>query len=156
MIYKSPIGDLYITENAAGISGVFFASRRQIAADNSTSALTECCAQQLDAYFAGDLQEFDLPLSPVGTEFQMRVWQGLQQIPYGTTWTYKQLAQTADCPRGYRAVGLANNRNPISIIIPCHRVIGADGSLTGYGGGLDMKRFLLQLEQDALIGADTA
>ena len=103
-------------------------------------------ADQLDAYFAGELTTFDLPLAPRGSEFQQRVWAALQEIPYGQTESYGELAQRIGSPGGARAVGLANGKNPIGIIIPCHRVVGADGSLTGYGGGLDRKKQLLDLE----------
>ena len=95
----------------------------------------------------GELRKFDLPLAPQGTPFQRAVWQALQTIPYGRTLTYAQLAQQLDKPKAVRAVGAANGRNPIPVIIPCHRVIGADGSLTGYGGGLPIKETLLSLEQ---------
>ena len=103
-------------------------------------------AEQLQEYFAGRRTEFDLPLTPAGTQFQRRVWAGLQAIPYGQTSSYGELASKIGQPTAVRAVGLANGRNPIALVIPCHRVIGADGSLTGYGGGLDRKRFLLDLE----------
>jgi methylated-DNA-[protein]-cysteine S-methyltransferase len=106
-------------------------------------------AGQLEAYFDGRLTSFDLRLDPQGTEFQRLVWAALREIPYGQTVTYGQLAAALGRPAASRAVGLANGRNPISIIVPCHRVIGSDGSLTGYGGGLDRKRFLLDLEQGA-------
>ena len=104
-------------------------------------------AQQLDEYLIGRRKQFELPLHPVGTPFQLRVWQALLEIPYGETISYKQLAERVGSPRGYRAVGLANNRNPIAIFIPCHRVIGADGKLVGYGGGLDIKKRLLDIEE---------
>ena len=103
-------------------------------------------AAQLAAYFDGKLRDFDLPLAPAGTEFQQRVWQGLCEIPYGTTLSYGELAERLGSPGGMRAVGQANNKNPIAIVIPCHRVIGADGSLTGFGGGMDLKVELLRLE----------
>lgn len=102
--------------------------------------------RQLDAYFAGELTEFDLPLHLVGTEFQLRVWEQLRSIPYGETRTYGELAEALGNPGASRAVGLANGKNPVSIIVPCHRVIGAGGSLTGYGGGLDRKKRLLAFE----------
>ncbi len=102
--------------------------------------------EQLLEYLAGERRQFDLPLAPRGTPFQQRVWAVLQGIPYGQTRSYRDVALAADCPRGFRAVGMANNRNPIPIFIPCHRVVGADGSLVGYGGGLDLKRQLLALE----------
>lgn len=105
-------------------------------------------AAQLEAYFAGELTEFDVPLLLEGTDFQRQVWEGLRAIPYGETRSYGELATTIGRPRAMRAVGLANGRNPVAIIVPCHRVIGADGSLTGYGGGMDRKRALLTLEQE--------
>jgi methylated-DNA-[protein]-cysteine S-methyltransferase len=108
-------------------------------------ALAETRAQ-LAAYFAGTLTDFDLPLAPAGTVFQRAVWDQLLQIPYATTWSYGQLAARLGKPHASRAVGMANGRNPIAIIIPCHRVIGADGTLTGYGGGLPTKRWLLDHE----------
>lgn len=103
---------------------------------------------QLRAYFAGELTEFDLDLEPVGTEFQRRVWAALRTIPYGETRSYGQIAEQIGSPGASRAVGLANGRNPIGIIVPCHRVIGSSGGLTGYGGGLDRKRALLALEKN--------
>ena len=106
----------------------------------------KAAADQLDAYFAGELTRFDVPLAPRGSEFQQRVWAALQEIPYGRTESYGELAERIGSPGGARAVGLANGKNPIGIIIPCHRVVGADGSLTGYGGGLDRKQQLLDLE----------
>src|SRR5690625_884241 len=103
--------------------------------------------EQLAAYFDNRLQVFNLPLKPAGTEFQRRVWEALRDIPYGQTESYGALARRIGRPRAARAVGMANGRNPISIIIPCHRVMGADGSLTGYGGGIDRKRWLLEHER---------
>ena len=106
---------------------------------------------QLSSYLAGVRRDFDLPLAPEGTDFQRRVWDALQAIPYGQTRSYKQLAEAANCPNGFRAVGMANNRNPIAIFIPCHRVIGADGSMVGYGGGVDIKVKLLKREDCKLL-----
>jgi methylated-DNA-[protein]-cysteine S-methyltransferase len=103
--------------------------------------------RQLEEYFRGSRQEFDLPLRPRGTPFQMAAWQVLREIPYGETINYARQAERAGSPKGSRAVGSANGRNPIAIVIPCHRVIGADGSLTGFGGGIDTKRWLLDHEQ---------
>ena len=103
-------------------------------------------AEQLEAYFAGSLTEFDVELELLGTEFQRRVWSALRTIPYGQTRSYGQIAEQIGSPAASRAVGLANGRNPISIIVPCHRVIGASGSMTGYAGGLDRKRLLVDLE----------
>jgi methylated-DNA-[protein]-cysteine S-methyltransferase len=107
----------------------------------------EDVVEQLGAYFAGELTTFDVDLDMVGTEFQRRVWAALRTIPYGETRSYGQIAAQIGSPGAFRAVGLANGRNPIGIIVPCHRVIGSTGSLTGYGGGLDRKRILLDLEK---------
>jgi methylated-DNA-[protein]-cysteine S-methyltransferase len=109
-------------------------------------------ADQLEAYFAGSLTRFTLPLAPSGSAFQQRVWAALQDIPYGQTESYGKLAERIGSPGAARAVGLANGKNPIGIVIACHRVVGSDGSLTGYGGGLDRKRALLDLER-AVSGA---
>ena len=106
--------------------------------------------RQLEAYFSGKLESFDLKLAPEGTEFQKSVWKALCKIPYGETRTYKDIAASIGKPKAYRAVGLANNRNPIAIIVPCHRVIGSNGKLTGYASGLDVKAFLLKLEENKL------
>lgn len=103
--------------------------------------------EQMSEYFVGERTEFDLELDMVGTQFQRRVWQALQAIPYGETCSYGEIARQIGSPSAFRAVGLANGHNPIGIIVPCHRVIGANGSLTGYGGGLDRKRALLELER---------
>lgn len=103
--------------------------------------------EQLDAYFAGELTEFDLELDMIGTQFQRKVWGALLTIPYGETRSYGEIAKQIGAPGAFRAVGLANGHNPIGIIVPCHRVIGANGSLTGYGGGLDKKRTLLDMEK---------
>ena len=103
--------------------------------------------RQLESYFSGNLRDFNIPIHMEGTDFQRRVWATLRQIPYGETWSYGELARHLGNPGASRAVGLANGRNPVGIIVPCHRVVGADGSLTGYAGGVDRKRLLLQLEQ---------
>lgn len=107
-------------------------------------------SRQLEAYFAGQLKSFNFKIAPDGTEFQKSVWNALTEIPYGETRTYKEIAISVGKPKAYRAVGLANNRNPISIIVPCHRVIGTNGKLTGYASGLDVKEFLLRLEENNL------
>lgn len=108
---------------------------------------------QLASYFTGELIDFQVELELVGTEFQRRVWKALRTIPYGETRSYGQIAAQIDAPRTARAVGLANGRNPVAIIVPCHRVIGANGALTGYGGGLDRKRLLLELEKEKTAAA---
>jgi methylated-DNA-[protein]-cysteine S-methyltransferase len=128
------------------------ASRRPLGERDDADPLLREATAQLAAYFAGSLTSFDLPLAPVGTEFQRRVWEQLQTIPYGATAGYGELAGRMGLTgHGARAVGLANGRNPIAVIIPCHRVVGADGRLVGYGGGVARKRFLLDLEQGALF-----
>lgn len=109
--------------------------------------------EQLAAYFAGDRTEFDLDLELAGTEFQRRVWTALQSIPYGETCSYGDIARQIGAPNAFRAVGSANGHNPIGIIVPCHRVVGSNGSLTGYGGGLDRKRALLELEKSRFVSA---
>lgn len=111
-----------------------------------TPLVKEAC-RQLSEYLKGERKTFDLPLNPKGTDFQKCVWRALCDIPYGETRTYKQIAEAIGNPKAVRAVGMANNRNPITIIVPCHRVIGANGKLVGYGGGLEMKEFLLRLEK---------
>jgi len=116
-------------------------------AGSSDADVVLLCVQELDAYFAGQLREFTVPIKAEGTEFRVQVWQALLDIPYGQTMSYKQLAENIGNPKAVRAVGGANHHNPISIIIPCHRVIGAGGGLTGYGGGLENKEVLLALEK---------
>ena len=118
------------------------------------SPLLHEAREQLAAYFAGRLRRFDLPLAPQGTPFQLRVWRALQDIPYGRTCSYAELAAAVGSPRACRAVGLAHGRNPLMIVIPCHRVIAAGGGLGGYSGGLDIKRFLLRLEAGLPLPAD--
>ena len=148
-IYQSPIGPLTIIANDKAVTGVHFGDlteRLSMVAKIHQSPLITETIRQLEEYFTGQRKSFDLPLNPAGTEFQKKVWRNLQKIPYGETRSYRQIAEMSDCPKGFRAVGLANNRNPIVIIIPCHRVIGSDGSLTGFGGGMESKEFLLKLE----------
>lgn len=147
--YPSPLGTLYIAENENAITHVKWDGTWQTpdgTAENATPILLEA-VRQLSEYFAGLRRVFDLPLAPQGTAFQLRTWQALRDIPFGQTRSYKQIAQAIGCPKGARAVGMANNRNPISILTPCHRVIGADGRLVGYAGGLDIKKQLLALER---------
>jgi methylated-DNA-[protein]-cysteine S-methyltransferase len=140
----TPIGSLRLVRDEAGLTSVDFVGGRSEA--RSTDALLLDAATQLQAYFAGGLERFELPLSPHGTEFQRRVWSAVAAIPYGTTTTYSAIAAELGMPAACRAVGAANGRNPLAIVVPCHRVIGASGALTGYGGGLHRKRALLELE----------
>ena len=143
---SSPIGDLTLTEEEGALTGLYF-SRLSRPGEEGPTVLLEETARQLREYFAGQRREFDLPLRLRGTAFQMQVWQALQAIPYGEVRTYGEIARAIGKPKACRAVGMANHHNPISIIVPCHRVVGAGGSLTGYGGGLENKRFLLELEK---------
>ncbi|NYH53506.1 MULTISPECIES: methylated-DNA--[protein]-cysteine S-methyltransferase [Nocardiopsis] len=148
----SPVGELVLFGDGEALGGVLTAGKddrtRGFPKDwvSDPEPFTEA-VRQLEAYFAGELREFDLPLAPAGTEWQLRVWAALTTIPHGETASYGELAAELGRPTASRAVGMANGRNPISIIVPCHRVIGADGSLTGYAGGLDRKQFLLGLER---------
>jgi methylated-DNA-[protein]-cysteine S-methyltransferase len=146
----SPVGELLLTADAAGaLTRLYFPGRTspQEAGWVHDEAPFVEPRRQLDAYFAGELERFDLRLAPSGTPFQLQVWRALCEIPYGTTASYGEIACAVGQPGAARAVGGANNRNPIAIVVPCHRVIGAGGSLTGYGGGLDRKRLLLELER---------
>ena len=146
--YDSLIGMLRIIANENGITGIQFAfdcKERFNTVETKTPLLKEA-VRQLTDYFMGVRKEFSLPLNLQGTDFQLRTWSALMDIPYGETRSYKQIAEAIECPKGCRAVGLANNRNPIPIIIPCHRVIGANGDLTGYAGGLEIKKRLLAIE----------
>jgi len=152
--FSTPVDDLILTGDGTSITGCYFATHRHhddpsAGLERDDGAFTGAVAQ-LGEYFDGERTAFDLPLAPTGTEFQLRVWAQLRTIPYGATCSYADIARGIGASNGFRAVGLANGRNPISIIVPCHRVIGADGSLTGYGGGLERKRFLLDLESGAL------
>jgi methylated-DNA-[protein]-cysteine S-methyltransferase len=146
----SPIGDLLLIGDGSALTDLYTpgSARASVLADDAVQrdATFRDVARELAAYFAGELTHFETPLAPRGTPFQQQVWSALQRIPYGTTTSYGQLAASLNNPAGARAVGLANGRNPISIIIPCHRLIGSGGSLVGYGGGLERKRWLLDLE----------
>ncbi|HYD86102.1 MAG TPA: methylated-DNA--[protein]-cysteine S-methyltransferase [Vitreimonas sp.] len=148
-VYESPCGPLTLISNGAALTDLQFENPRYpyAPAPAGADAVLDKTRRQLDAYFAGKLRAFDLPLAPKGTPFQQRVWQALLAIPYGATRSYGQQAAAIGSPQASRAVGLANGRNPIAIVIPCHRVIGANGSLTGYGGGMERKQLLLELEQ---------
>lgn len=157
----SPVGPLLLATSNTGLRLIEFPSPKYpepIGPDwhPGDHPILHETRQQLDAYFAGTLRTFTLPLAPGGTPFQAEVWHRLATIPYGHTVSYGELAQQLGRPRAVRAVGAANGRNPLPIVLPCHRVIGADGSLTGFGGGLPIKRYLLTLEgaipEDDLFG----
>jgi methylated-DNA-[protein]-cysteine S-methyltransferase len=138
---------IFITEENNAITGVFFGAEIPPGCIKAETPLIKKAAEQIEEYLNGKRKKFSLPLAMHGTPFQMDVWQALQTIPYGETRSYKEIAELVHRPKAVRAVGMANHRNPISIIVPCHRVIGHNGSLTGYGGGLPLKKYLLELEQ---------
>ena len=156
-LMDSPVGELRIVEQDGAITAIEFTPYRDAdgrvrgSRDDAHPVLVEA-VRQLRAYFDRELKEFELPLAPVGSDFQRRVWDQLRGIGYGETASYGQIAHRLGMTNAAsRAVGLANGRNPIPIVIPCHRVIGANGTLTGYAGGLERKQLLLELEQDALF-----
>lgn len=155
-VWPSPLGEMLLRCSAQGLRGVWFIGQRYFPVDANTFAATPEHAllretqQQLTAYFAGALQQFMLPLDPVGTPFQHRVWQGIARIPYGHTCSYGELAAALGRPTAARALGHATGQNPLSLLIPCHRLLGKQGQLTGYAGGLPRKQALLQLEHTTL------
>ncbi len=148
IIYDSPVGKLGLVEKDGALIAVCFEHELPgyAAAEVRETSLLQEARRQLERYFTGELQEFDLPLAPEGTPFQQKVWQSLCKVPYGQTVSYGDVAKDVGSPRGARAVGMANHSNPICIIIPCHRIIGTNGRLVGYGGGLETKARLLKLE----------
>jgi len=152
--FESPVGPLLLAGDAKALRRVSFESSKHSAPPQPDWKLNRVpfaeVIRQLQAYFRGELREFELPLAMDGTEFQLRVWNELRAIPYGETISYAQLAGRIGNSKAVRAVGLANGNNPIPIIVPCHRVIGSDGSLTGFGGGLPTKKMLLELESKQL------
>jgi methylated-DNA-[protein]-cysteine S-methyltransferase len=152
----TPIGRLLLAADAHGLREVWFESGKHQKTPASywihDATKLAFARIQLEEYFAGERQVFDLPLHPLGTPFQLDVWHALAEIPYGTTISYGEMAQRIGQPKAVRAVGAANGRNPLPIILPCHRVIGSNGSLTGFGGGLPTKRFLLAMEDRTARG----
>ena len=148
----SPVGPLALLSDGTSLTAILFDGERQSRRANDPTVANDSAEpfpqarQELAEYFAGARTKFDVPLAPEGTAFQRRVWQALLQVPYGATATYGDIARKIGSPKAVRAVGAANGRNPIAIVVPCHRVIGANGTLTGYGGGLTRKRALLDLE----------
>jgi methylated-DNA-[protein]-cysteine S-methyltransferase len=152
----SPVGKLLLVADEEGLLEIAFAEGRTAPvvdpAWTSGGGMLREPVRQLEAFFAGQLRDFDLPLKPRGTAFQQRVWKLLRAIPFGETISYGELARRAGNPAASRAVGLANGSNPIAIVIPCHRVIGSNGKLTGYGGGLKNKRWLIDFERSQLFG----
>ena len=147
--YESPIGPITLGADCNAVTELLFEMPPADRPQQKTPLLQQTIAE-LDEYFSGKRKQFTIPLAPQGTVFQKRVWDALLTIPYGQTRTYGQIAAQISKPKACRAVGMANHNNPISILIPCHRVIGANGSLTGYGGGLPVKQTLLALEKGTL------
>ena len=147
--YDTPVGKLIIGEENGAITRVTWTQLPKEYLQEETALIAEC-RNQLEEYFAGKRKTFDLPLAPKGTDFQQKVWSALQEIPYGEVCTYKDIAAAVGNPKGCQAVGGANGKNPIAIIIPCHRVIGKSGKLVGYAGGMENKKFLLELEKSHL------
>ena len=146
----TPLGRMTLQANEQGLLGAWFTTQTtqpdDLGEQDDGHAILNQAALQLSEYFAGIRNQFDVPIAAKGTVFQQQVWQALTTIPFGETWSYQQLADAIDNPKAVRAVGLANGKNPISIIVPCHRVIGKSGKLTGYAGGVERKAALLKLE----------
>ncbi|ELV8624346.1 methylated-DNA--[protein]-cysteine S-methyltransferase [Vibrio cidicii] len=151
-IAPSPLGEMTLQANDEGILGIWFTTQTTLPDDlgqeNANHSVLSLALTQLDEYFSGKRTQFDLPIAAKGTAFQMQVWQALTTIPYGETWSYQELANAVGNPKAVRAVGLANGKNPVSIVVPCHRVIGKNGKLTGYAGGIERKRWLLEKESN--------
>jgi methylated-DNA-[protein]-cysteine S-methyltransferase len=141
----SPVGDLWAEATAQGLSKLYFGVPKG-SEEKGSSPVLNALAHQLEEYWAGRLRTFSVPLDLRGSPFQLRVWQGLLVIPWGKTRTYLEQARALGDEKAIRAVAAANGRNPVAVVVPCHRIVGSDGSLTGYAGGLEVKRFLLQLE----------
>ncbi len=148
MYYEAPVGKIKITANNKAVTSIHFVGKGEKAKSEKPNAITRRCKKQLQEYFAGKRKKFELPLELEGTEFQKKVWKALMKIPYGKTASYGEIAGKINNKKAVRAVGGANNKNKIAIVIPCHRVIGADGSLTGYAGGLNIKQWLLNHEKE--------
>ncbi|NTV77680.1 MAG: methylated-DNA--[protein]-cysteine S-methyltransferase [Clostridiales bacterium] len=145
--YQTKIGDITIQADESFLHSVSFGAGESLEGSREENSLIKKCILQIEEYLDGNRKLFDLPMNPKGTEFQKKVWKALLEIPYGETRSYGEIARRIGTPGGSRAVGMANNKNPLAIIVPCHRVIGADGRLVGYGGGLPRKEKLLELER---------
>ena len=148
LLLASPLGTLRLWSNGRQLVQIEFGDRKAVpeGARQQGDAVLQSAGEQLEEYFAGTRRRFDLPLAPKGTDFQQSVWRALAEIPWGQWRSYADIARAIGRPRAVRAVGAANGRNPLPIVVPCHRVVGSDGSLTGFAGGLEMKRYLLELE----------
>ena len=150
-VVDSPVGPLTLVDEEGGLAGLYMHEQRHLPPTASfgprDDRVLPALREQLPLYFAGELREFDVPLATAGTPFQQQVWAALREVPYGSTCTYGDLATAIGRPTAVRAVGAANGRNPVCIVVPCHRVVGTDGSLTGYAGGIERKQLLLALER---------
>ena len=154
-VVDSPLGPLTLVADAGAVIGLYMVDQRHrplIDGRRDDGALPEL-REQLEAFWRRELKEFDVPIQTAGSPFQQAVWAGLRTIPYGETWSYGELAEAIGRPGASRAVGLANGRNPIGVVVPCHRVVGSSGNLTGYGGGLARKQWLLDLEAGRAVTA---
>ena len=149
MFYDAPIGKMIIVSNGVSLIEIDHVNHEELMTSNSDD-LCQLATKQLDEYFVGKRTSFDLPLQPKGTDFQLKAWVALTTIPYGETISYGEQAKRMDNPKAVRAVGGANGKNPFSIVVPCHRVIGANGTLTGYTGGMNRKEWLLDFERSVI------
>ncbi len=147
--YRTPLGRLTVASDGRAVTAIAF-GERDFPGERRATELTNRAANQLQEYLAGKRRSFDLPLAPAGTDFQKKVWNALMDIPYGETRSYSEVASAIGSPKACRAVGGANNRNPLPIVVPCHRVVGSNGALVGYAGGTKVKAFLLDLERRAV------
>ena len=146
-MFESPVGMIALAAQDGALVRLYLPNTPTPRLMPHKTPLMERAEKQLMEYFRGERKEFDLPMAPEGTPFQKRVWQALEEIPYGQVCSYGDIARRIDCPKGFRAVGMANNRNPLPILVPCHRVLGSRGQLVGYTGGLELKQQLLELEK---------
>lgn len=146
-VYKSPVGELLIVCTETALLSLGARKEQESVEDKENNPVIQQTIKELEEYFAGSRKVFTVPLDLRGTEFQKKVWEALREIPYGETRSYKEIAEKIGNPKASRAVGMANHRNPIGIVVPCHRVVGANGKLTGYAGGIPMKQALLELEK---------
>ena len=146
-MFESPVGPIALAAEEGALVRLYLPNTPTPRLMPHKTPLMERAEEQLMEYFRGERQGFDLPIAPQGTEFQAQVWKALGEIPYGQTRSYGEIARRVDYPKGFRAVGMANHRNPLPILIPCHRVVGSGGKLTGYAGGVELKRRLLELEK---------
>lgn len=152
--FQTPLGPMAVVADGEAVTRLYLPNDPSVPADSRQTPLLCLARDQLLEYLDGSRRRFAFPMAPKGTSFQIQVWQSLARIPWGETRTYAQIAQEVGNPKGARAVGMANHRNPLPIFFPCHRVVGKNGALTGYGGGLDLKRALLRLEGHKLDGVE--